>query len=201
VADPTAAQRRTLAQMHIAMPDGTYYVRNADDLNSAIILAGKAGDNAPAVRKHIMTRAAALKLSSKIPDTWNPDGTLKVAHELADEIDEFFAHFGVKGMKWGVRRGKPSSSGPVSPDAARARALKTQVKTSGTKSLNNDELQHLVTRLNLEQQYGRLSSGSSPNGVSRGQKFVKGAISTGKLGLDAYKTGSEIKKLIDSAKK
>lgn len=200
MADPTAAQRRTLAQMHIAMPDGTYYVRNADDLNSAIILAGKAGDKASAVRKHIMTRAAALKLSSKIPDTWNPDGTLKVAHELVDDVDEFFAHFGVKGMKWGVRRSRSKSSGPVSADAARAHALKAQVKTSGTKSLGNEELQHLVTRMNLEQQFGRLTE-SNPNGVSKGQKFVKGAISTGKLGLDAYKTGNEIKKLIDSAKK
>lgn len=194
MADPTAAQRMTLAKMHIAMPDGSYYVRNADDLTSAIDLAGKAGDKAPAVRKHIMARAAALKLSSKIPPTWNPDGTLKVTHA---DVEAFIAHFGVKGMKWGVRRGRSTSSGPVSDDAAKAHALKTQVKTSGTKSLNNDELQHLVTRMNLEQQYGRLTE-SSPTHLSNGQKFVKGAVSAGKLGLDAYKTGNEIKKTIDS---
>jgi hypothetical protein len=182
--------------MHIAMPDGKYYVRNADDLDSAIILAGKAGDNAPAVRKHIMARASALKLSSKIPDTWNSDGTLKVAHELADDVDEFFAHFGVKGMKWGVRRGRSGASeGPVSTDAAKAHDLKTQVKTSGTKSLNNDELQHLVTRLNLEQQYGKLTD--SPNAFSQGHNFVKTTVSVGKLGVDAYKTGNEIKKIVD----
>lgn len=194
MADPTAAQRRTLAQMHIAMPDGSYYVRNGSDLDSAILLAGKAGDNAPAVRKHIMTRAAALKLSSKIPPTWNPDGTLKITHQ---DVDAFLAHFGVRGMKWGVRRGRSASSGPVSSDAARAHVLKTQVKTSGTRSLNNEELQHLVTRMNLEQQFGRLTE-SSPSSVSKGQKFVKGAVSAGKLGLDAYKTGNEIKKTIDS---
>lgn len=142
------------------------------------------------VRSSNKHAAAAVKLHQK---------AAQATHSALDE-DEFFEHFGVKGMKWGVRRSRSGSSGPVSEDAAKAHALRSQVKTSGTKSLNNAELQHLVTRMNLEQQFGRLTE-SNPSSVSKGQKFVKGAVSTGKLGLDAYKTGVEIKKLVDSAKK
>jgi len=110
VAEPTAKQRRMYARMGIAMPDGSYYIRNADDLQNAIESVGRATPNAGesdvarrnAVRRHIIQRASALKLSSKIPDTWASDGSLKqptASHEAVGQA--FIAHFGRKGMKWG----------------------------------------------------------------------------------------------------
>lgn len=92
----------------------------------------------------------------------------------AAAVDDIL-HFGVKGMKWGVRkkRGSSSSSGkgdgkPLSPDAERAKGHKTVAKKHGTDALGNKELQELVTRLNLEQQYSRLTTQNR----SAGKKFV-----------------------------
>ena len=174
MADPTAAQRSMLAKMGVAMPDGSYYVRNADDLKNAIESVGRgenAGKSGDAIRKHIMTRATKLSLQSRIPATWNPDGSLK--HY---DLDSYLAHFGVKGMKWGQRKsGTGAASTHVSSDSARASELKSTVKKHGTAALSNPELQHLVTRLNLEQQHNRLN----PEQVSTGKKILSEVLKIG----------------------
>lgn len=94
------------------------------------------------------------------------------------------AHYGVKGMKWGKRKSEPTSVTttavpgkrvkakggtlqPASDDAVRAAASKQRAKKSTTDSLSNKELQELVTRMNLEQQYARLAGPSNP-----AKKFV-----------------------------
>jgi hypothetical protein len=79
-------------------------------------------------------------------------------------------------MQWGVRRKNPSASTAVevatppgrgvqtrggagnraSEDAVRAAVYKQRARKSTVSSLSNKELQDLVTRLNLEQQYDRL---------------------------------------------
>lgn len=82
------------------------------------------------------------------------------------DVNDFFEHHGIKGMHWGVRRGR--SSEPASEDATRAANLKSKVKSSGTKSLSNEELQSLVTRMNLESQFKNLSDKHK----SAGQKFT-----------------------------
>jgi hypothetical protein len=87
--------------------------------------------------------------------------------------DDVLAHFGVKGMKWGVRRNKPSM--PASDDSARATAVRTKVKTGGTKALSNKELQDLITRMNLEQQYARLN----PSKVQKGAQVVSDILRIG----------------------
>lgn len=83
-----------------------------------------------------------------------------------DAGQEFLAHHGVKGMKWGVRKAKATAGSirtkhlarkakrhPQSPEAARAHALRKQVKKKGLDSLSNSELQALNNRLNLEANY------------------------------------------------
>jgi hypothetical protein len=182
----TAAQRKMFAKMKIAMPDGSYPVRNSSDLQNAIDSVGEgenAGDNGNAIRKHICDRAKALHLEDKIPSTWNWDGTLKqskaseMSHsETDDSVDEFLAHFGVKGMHWGVRRGRDDSgSDNVHEDHAKAAQLKGVVKKHGTKALSNDDLQTLVTRLNLESQHGRLN----PAEVGLGKKALNELLGIG----------------------
>lgn len=94
-------------------------------------------------------------------------------------IDEVLAHFGVKGMRWGVRKDRSSSTTPAtsghshgsSEDAVKAEKYKQAAKTSGTHVLANHELQHLVNRINLEQQYSRLTASGSKK--SAGAKFAK----------------------------
>lgn len=106
------------------------------------------------------------------------------------DAKEYLAHFGVKGMKWGVRRDrspvpittshvpgkKVSAKGgkyqPASEDAVRARELKQKARKSTTDALSNKELQDVVNRMNLEQQYNRLDQTKS----ARGKNFIKKMI-------------------------
>lgn len=77
--------------------------------------------------------------------------------EYGASLDDVLAHHGIKGMHWGVRRTNPSASAPSSDDHTRAAAIRSQRKTSGTKTLSNKELQDLITRLNLERQVKQLA--------------------------------------------
>jgi hypothetical protein len=173
MADVTAEERRTFAQRGWAMPDGSYYIRpdHPEDLTNAIRAVGRATQTGTpratdeaqrnAVRRHVMKRARALGRSDEIPDTWNPDGTLK---QWA-LTEEFLAHFGVRGMRWGVRRERSAASA----ESVRARTLEDQIRRSGSQSLSNKDLQDLVTRLNLEKQYGQLNQKQ----VSAGRKIAQ----------------------------
>ena len=64
--------RERLAKEGKALPDGSYPIRNANDLKNAIQAYGrsKPGSRA-AVRKHIMRRAKALKKQDLIPAKWS----------------------------------------------------------------------------------------------------------------------------------
>jgi hypothetical protein len=88
------------------------------------------------------------------------------------DTESFLAHFGVKGMKWGVRKDAAlagtSSVHSAHEDAVKAQAAKEKVKVSGVKSLSNEELQALVTRQNLEQNFARLN----PAQVTAGKNFA-----------------------------
>jgi hypothetical protein len=70
--DFSAKQRDAAADSGAAMPDGSFPIKNADDLDNAIHLAGNA-KNPDAARAHIKGRAKKLGLSHKIPDTWKVD--------------------------------------------------------------------------------------------------------------------------------
>lgn len=86
-------------------------------------------------------------------------------------------HYGIKGMKWGVRKNRVSgpSSAPakskstMSPDVKRVSEIKSKVKSKGRDSLSNDEMQDLVKRMNLEQQYSNLN----PNKAKKGMDYLK----------------------------
>lgn len=62
-------ERKDLADKGKAMPDGSFPIKNAQDLKNAIRLAGKAKDPA-AAKRHIKKRARDLGLESLIPDGW-----------------------------------------------------------------------------------------------------------------------------------
>ena len=121
------------------------------------------------------------------------------------EADDILAHYGVKGMRWGVitkkvgaayTKARTEDTTPVgvtvkappgkqiktsggkyqdtSDDAIRAATAKQKAKTSGLQSLSNKEMQDLVSRMNLEQQYNRLNAPPQ----SLGQKFIQGLFSS-----------------------
>src|SRR5690606_23895566 len=133
-------------------------------------------------------------------------------------------HYGIKGMKWGVRRreGSDGTVGtgvreakkaqreekrtarkaakkkeaeenwkkPTTEDARSASEKRSRVGKHGTDALSNKDLQSLVTRMNLEQQYSQLKeSGKSESARKAGQRYVSDILKdAGKdLATDALK--------------
>ena len=91
-------------------------------------------------------------------------------------------HFGIKGMRWGVRRyqnpdgsltnaGKKRLKKGHASNEENDSSNKSNTKSSSTKTvkdMSDDELRQAINRLQLEQQYKNLS----PKNVSKGKKFV-----------------------------
>lgn len=95
-------------------------------------------------------------------------------------------HYGVLGMKWGVRKARPTSGKKFAsfkkkkvkqlsnkPQASKKKVKQTskKAKTSQKKPLNkmtDEELRSAINRLELEKRYRDLS----PKQVSKGKKFV-----------------------------
>lgn len=115
-----------------------------------------------------------------------------------ERFDEILMHYGVKGMKWGVRRTpaqlghKPSGSrrkksGSSSKGNARKRQISGLVKKRMEKKkvrrrkqafeFTDEELQAAVKRLQLEKQYNDLvKSIDGQNTVKKGNAIVNASI-------------------------
>jgi hypothetical protein len=76
MADISQSERDSLRKQGKAMTPvgggkgGRFPIRNGSDLSNAIHSVGRASGSHAAVRAYIKRRAAALGLSSKIPDGW-----------------------------------------------------------------------------------------------------------------------------------
>lgn len=65
-------ERMEMAKGGMALPDGSYPIKDEEDLRNAIQAYGRAKDK-NATREHIMKRARELDLEDLIPDNWPPD--------------------------------------------------------------------------------------------------------------------------------
>lgn len=123
-------------------------------------------------------------------------------------INDELCHYGVPGMKWGVRKSqnkldridKRSKKNDWSEDATTA----AKIKTKKVSQMTNAELRKLNDRKNLEQQYANLTKNSS-----KGRSAVKAFIATAgtltavsaavaayaKYGKKIYKAAGKIKEL------
>lgn len=107
-----------------------------------------------------------------------------------DELE----HHGIKGMHWGVRRNRESGGGSaprrgksVSVDAARFDKASKKVKTRGVSSLSNQELKALNERMNLEQNYAKLTaSKSNVEKMKKGHDVVKQIVGVGTTAVTVY---------------
>lgn len=97
-------------------------------------------------------------------------------------LDDILEHFGVPGMKWGVRRTNTQLAKAAtkrSGDSAKAEKRATKAKKEGVGSLTNKELQELNNRLNLEQNFSRLTSPTNKSKISSGQKALATIVGLG----------------------
>ena len=144
-------------------------------------------------------------------------------------VDEFLAHYGVKGMHWGVRRrrgvgsdgpegvtvnvkkghGVIETSGghhhPVSSEAVRAAAVRQVAKTSSPSALTNKDLQDAINRMNLEKNYSRLMLEQAPKKGAARQFIEQMLVQHGQQELqralrgDALRTTGLVKELLAAA--
>lgn len=162
--------------------------------------------------------AKSTKRAVKIASRFITPGTVSALQEThrnftlaqSDEsfIDDILSHHGVKGMRWGVRRKatvgpqeviisdkrkKLRATGgkghPATSEAISARTSGQIAKKSGVKALSNAQLRAYNERLNLEQNFNRLTF----NEKSSGEKFVRTLL--GKKGPGV--AGEGAKKLND----
>lgn len=94
---------------------------------------------------------------------------------ITDEI----MHYGVKGMKWGVRNDRGERSGRRRARRQPAEEAKTTLKkrkraTSDAERLSNQELQKRIKRMELEKKYTSLTE-NKRNGVlvKTGERVAK----------------------------
>lgn len=119
---------------------------------------------------------------------------------VADTLEDVMQHYGVKGMHWGVRKRRSADSGPTSSDATKAKTHAATVKAHGTKALTNKELQDLVTRMNLEQQFSNLSAKQKQDKSAKA--IIKSTLQAGRTINDVIQfvnspAGKQIKKAFD----
>lgn len=92
-ADFSAAQRRRMAEQDVAMPDGSFPIRNRGDLQNAIQSFGRA-KNPAAAKAHIKRRARALGLDDMIPEMWKFDMPMEMPETESEGPDPEDIHPG-----------------------------------------------------------------------------------------------------------
>lgn len=121
-------------------------------------------------------------------------------------VGDILEHHGIKGMKWGVRSASSKAEEhTASPDHLMVQAAKAKAKSGGVKALSNEELQKIVTRLNLEQQHRNLE-GAKPSKFETGHRSVKKIIAVGKTLNEIHNTvngpvGKSVKTLLKAGAK
>lgn len=102
---------------------------------------------------------------------------------------DYLIHYGVLGMRWGVRKSRPRSSGTRSKSKSRkigffkqrkmqkarkkAKAAKTpSIEKKSVKKMSDDELKAAISRLELEKKYKSLNVEQ----VSTGKKLVNSIL-------------------------
>lgn len=110
-------------------------------------------------------------------------------------------HYGVLGMKWGVRRNRSNTS---SSSKSKRTTIHDDYKEAhskkNVKSMSDNELRKRINRIQMEQQYSKLN----PSKVDKGKQYINGIIKAGTTvatitttGLTIYNNMDKINKLIN----
>jgi len=124
---------------------------------------------------------------------------------MSDIVENTLKHYGILGMKWGVRRfqnpdGSLTPAGKeryrkkgYSDDYITARSLKGK----GYKKLNDRELRRVVKRLDMEKRYRELSVAEYTKGLEVAKAILSaGTTIAGIYGLSQTPLGKTIQKRV-----
>lgn len=165
-------------KLPVKTPDGTL---NANGVHAAAAaLAGARGGVSASADQKATAARALVRYYRQL----NDDPPPSLMQSAITKVEGFIAHFGIRGMKWGVRRSR-GPGGTVGSAIARKQAgepddvaaIKTKAATSGIHSLSNNEMQTLVNRMNLQQNITKLNA--QPGKVERGREFANRQLKTG----------------------
>lgn len=98
-------------------------------------------------------------------------------------MHEPIVHYGVKGMKWGVRKQRPTSSGKRKgktnarriyekiagkKEAPKKQTQSTTPRRKRASEMSDDELRKVINRMQMERTYSQLTQKE----ITKGRKFV-----------------------------
>lgn len=97
-------------------------------------------------------------------------------------------HFGILGMKWGVRKAKPPES------MGKRSSTKKVPEKSKVSKIPDEDLKKIVTRLNLEKQYKDLTKQE----ISKSKKFVSDVLGASVKQVATTYTTKALTKLVEN---
>lgn len=123
--------------------------------------------------------------------------------------DDYLMHYGVKGMKWGIRkRRKSDGSEHHSSDHKSVKAAESKAKKYGAEALSNKELNTIQKRANLkrntrtfDQGHERVSKDKSTSNTINKVSRKKGTRALSNEELETAIKRMELEKRYDSLKK
>lgn len=118
--------------------------------------------------------------------------TMRLNAQHSNDYTPELYHYGIKGMKWGRRKGLRFWKKPKvrSKERKHSDAIAGKVKKTGVTSLSNKELQTLTRRMQLENDYRRTADNPYKTRARRkGEEMLwKGAGAVGGIALGTFGT-------------
>lgn len=93
---------------------------------------------------------------------------------MTEKVDDFLTHYGVKGMKWGVRKDRSSSGRPRRTRREEAARKDRRSAVQRRRTISEAELRKRIDRLKLEKQLKDLTA----EDLNPGRAFARSVLSS-----------------------
>lgn len=113
-----------------------------------------------------------------IDDYDGPEFLLKDNQNRELIMSDVIEHYGVRGMRWGVRRARRVHE-TASTDAKTASNAYAKLKKHGIHTLSNNEIRSIVERMNLERQYSSIAPQSKSKRAAKAAAKFSGDVLVG----------------------